>query len=151
MRSSDIKRICGDRSKFSTWFSVKLQHRQEYGAVVLPHLRGRRNVESLDQGDYEEDGDFRHLARLRAWQDDPEQCHSKSEIRQLVERGVLQLPAKYRVVVILRDIQQLPADEVSRQLGLSVPAVKTRLLRGRLMMRELLSPHFTASTKGAVQ
>jgi RNA polymerase sigma-70 factor (ECF subfamily) len=58
---------------------------------------------------------------------------------------------KYRVVVILRDIQQLSVDEVSRQLGLSVPAVKTRLLRGRLMMREWLSLHFTASTKGAVR
>jgi len=88
---------------------------------------------------------------VRAWQDNPEQRHSKSEIRELVERGLLQLPAKYRVVVILRDIQQLSADEVSRELGLSVPAVKTRLLRGRLMMREWLSPHFTVSTKGAVQ
>ena len=61
------------------------------------------------------------------------------------------LPAKYRVVVVLRDIEQLSTDEVARELGLSVPAVKTRLLRGRLMLREWLSPHFTASTKGAVQ
>ena len=132
------------RSKFSTWLVSIARN------TALVHLRGRRNVESLDQSDYEEDGDFRPR-QVRAWQDDPEQCHSKSEIRQLVERGLLQLPAKYRVVVILRDIQQLSADEVSRQLGLSVPAIKTRLLRGRLMMRELLSPHFTASTKGAVQ
>jgi RNA polymerase sigma-70 factor (ECF subfamily) len=132
------------RSKFSTWLVSIARN------TALLHLRGRRNVESLDQSDYEEDGDFRPR-QVRAWQDDPEQCHSKSEIRQLVERGLLQLPAKYRVVVILRDIQQLSADEVSRQLGLSVPAVKTRLLRGRLMMREWLSPHFTVSTKGAVQ
>jgi RNA polymerase sigma-70 factor (ECF subfamily) len=132
------------RAKFSTWLVSIARN------TALVRLRGRRNVESLDQSDYEEDGDFRPR-QVRAWQDDPEQSHSKSEIRQLVERGLLQLPAKYRVVVILRDIQQLSADEVSRQLGLSVPAVKTRLLRGRLMMRELLSPHFTASSKGAVQ
>jgi RNA polymerase sigma-70 factor (ECF subfamily) len=52
--------------------------------------------------------------------------------------------------VMLRDIEQLSADEVARQLGLSIPAVKTRLLRGRLMLREWLSPHFTTSAKGAV-
>jgi RNA polymerase sigma-70 factor (ECF subfamily) len=63
----------------------------------------------------------------------------------------LQLPAKYRVVVILRDVQQLSADEVSRHLGLSVPAVKTRLLRGRLMLREWLSPYFTTSVREAAQ
>jgi RNA polymerase sigma-70 factor (ECF subfamily) len=132
------------RAKFSTWLVSIARN------TALLHLRGRRNFESLDQSDYEEDGDFRPR-QVRSWQDNPEQSHSKSEIRQLVEKGVLQLPAKYRVVVILRDIQQLSADEVSRQLGLSVPAVKTRLLRGRLMLREWLSPHFTASTKGAVQ
>jgi RNA polymerase sigma-70 factor (ECF subfamily) len=141
-----FKHISGfqGRSKFSTWLVSIARN------TALLHLRGRRNVESLDQSDYQEDGDFRPR-QVRAWQDDPEQCHSKSEIRQLVEKGLLQLPAKYRVVVILRDIQQLPADEVSRQLGLSIPAVKTRLLRGRLMMREWLSPHFAVSTKGAVQ
>jgi len=64
---------------------------------------------------------------------------------------MLGLPAKYRVVVVLRDMEQLSTDEVARELGLSVPAVKTRLLRGRLMLREWLSPHFTASTKGAVK
>jgi len=72
-------------------------------------------------------------------------------MRQLVERGLLQLPAKYRVVVMLRDIEQLSADDVARQLGLSVTAVKTRLLRGRLMLREWLSPYVTATYKGAAQ
>jgi RNA polymerase sigma-70 factor (ECF subfamily) len=72
-------------------------------------------------------------------------------MQQLVERAILALPASYRVVVMLRDIQQLSTDEVARQLGLSVPAVKTRLLRGRLMLREWLSPHFTTTVRGAVQ
>jgi len=54
----------------------------------------------------------------------PEELYSKSEMRQLVERGILALPANYRVVVMLRDIQQLSTDELPRQLGLSVPAVR---------------------------
>ena len=143
---SAFKHIGGfqGRSKFSTWLVSIARN------TALQRLRRRKNVESLDEGEYEEDRDFRPR-QVRAWQDNPEQCYSKSEIRQLVERGILALPAKYRVVVMLRDIEQLSTDEVARQLGLSVPAVKTRLLRGRLMLREWLSPHFTTSTKGAAQ
>ena len=143
---SAFKHISGfqGRSKFSTWLVSIARN------TALQHLRGRKNVESLDEGEYKEDRDFRPR-QVRAWQANPEQCHSKTEIRQLVEAGILALPTKFRVVVMLRDIEQLSTDEVARQLGLSVPAVKTRLLRGRLMLREWLSPHFTASTRGAAQ
>lgn len=143
---SAFKHISGfqGRSKFSTWLVSIARN------TALQSLRGRKNVDSLDGGEYEEDRDFRPR-QIKAWQDNPEQCHSKAEIRQLVERGLLQLPAKYRVVVMLRDIEQLSGDDVSRQLGLSVPTVKTRLLRGRLMLREWLSPHLTTSYKGAAQ
>jgi RNA polymerase sigma-70 factor (ECF subfamily) len=141
---SAFKHIGGfqGRSKFSTWLVSITRN------TALQHLRGRKYVESLDEGEYEEDRDFRPR-QVRAWQDNPEQCYSNSEIRQLVERGILQLPRKLRVVVMLRDIQQLSTDEVARQLGLSVPAVKTRLLRGRLMLREWLSPHFTTGVRRA--
>jgi RNA polymerase sigma-70 factor (ECF subfamily) len=143
---SAFKHISGfqGRAKFSTWLVSIARN------TALQRLRSRKNVESLDEGKYEEDRDFRPR-QVRAWQDNPEQCFSKSEMRQLVETGILALPPKFRVVVMLRDIELLSADEVARQLGLSVPAVKTRLLRGRLMLREWLSPHFTTSTKGATQ
>ena len=132
------------RSKFSTWLVSIARN------TALQGLRGRKSIESLDQSGNEEDQDFRPR-QVRAWQDNPEQCHSKSEIRQLVERGILGLPAKYRVVVMLRDIEQLSTDDVARQLGLSVPAVKVRLLRGRLMLREWLAPHLMTGTKGAAR
>src|SRR6266436_4638122 len=130
------------RSKFSTWLVSIARN------TAFQCLRGRREVESLDEGECEEDHDFRPR-QVRAWQDNPEQCCSKSEIRQLVEKGISGLPPKYRVVVMLRDVEQLSTDEVARQLGLSVPAVKVRLLRGRLMLREWLSPHFATSVKRA--
>ena len=132
------------RSKFSTWLVTIARN------AAFQTLRGRKNVESLDESEHDENGDFRPR-QVRAWQDNPEQCHSKAEIRQLVETGILALPTKYRVVVVLRDIEHLSGDEVARQLGLSIPAVKTRLLRGRLMLREWLSPHLTTSYKGADQ
>jgi len=129
------------RSKFSTWL-VSIARNS-----ALQRLRHRRDFESLDEG---EDGDFRPR-QVRAWQDDPEQFYSKSQMRQLVEKGIMGLPVNYRVVVMLRDIQQLSTEEVAQQLGLSVPAVKTRLLRGRLMLREWLSPHFTTRVRGTAQ
>jgi RNA polymerase sigma-70 factor, ECF subfamily len=143
---SAFKHIGGfqGRSKFSTWLVSIARN------AALQRLRGRRNVESLDQNDSQEDRDFRPR-QIAAWQENPEQNHSKSEIRQLVERGLLQLPAKYRIIVMLRDIEQLSTDDVARQLGLSVPAAKTRLLRGRLMLREWLAPRLTTSARGAAQ
>ncbi len=127
------------RSKFSTWLVSIARN------TALEHLRGRKDMESLDDDGYGEDQDFRPR-QVRAWEDNPEQCYSNAETRQLIERGILELPTKYREVVMLRDIQQLTTDETARQLGLSVPAVKVRLLRARLMLREWLSPYFTTSS-----
>jgi RNA polymerase sigma-70 factor (ECF subfamily) len=135
---SAFKHIGGfqGRSKFSTWLVSIARN------TALQRLRNRKNLESLDEVDHE--GDFRPR-QIRDWHDDPEQLYSESEIRGLVEKGILGLPAKYRVALMLRDIEQLSTEEVARQLGLSVPALKARVLRGRLMLREFLAPHFTAS------
>src|SRR5712664_151769 len=132
------------RSKFSTWLVSIARN------TAFQRLRRGKHFESLDETVCNEEQDFRPR-QVKAWQDNPEELYSKSEMRQLVERGILALPANYPVVVMLRDIQQLSTDEVARQLGLSVPAVKTRLLRGRLMPREWLSPHFANRVKGIAQ
>jgi len=130
------------RSKFSTWLVSIARN------TALQRLRDRKDMESLDEGALEGEEEFRPR-QVRAWQDNPEQMYSESERRQLVERGIMGLPAKYRVVLMLRDIEQLSTDEVAQNLGLSVPALKARLFRGRLMLRELLSPHFTARAERA--
>jgi RNA polymerase sigma-70 factor (ECF subfamily) len=131
-----IKRFEG-RSKFSTWLVSIARN------TALQRLRDRKDMQSLDESP-EGEGEFRPR-QIRAWQDNPEQIHSKSETKKLVEKSILGLPSKYRIVVMLRDIEQLSTEEVARQLGLTVPALKARLLRGRLMLRESLAPHFAAS------
>ena len=134
---SAFKHIAGfqGRSKFSTWLVSIARN------TALQRLRDRKNTESLDEGAFAEE-EFRPR-QVRPWRDNPEQAYSEAEIRHLVEQGVMRLPAKYRVVVMLRDIERLSADEVAQELGISVPALKARLLRGRLMLRESLSAYFT--------
>jgi RNA polymerase sigma-70 factor (ECF subfamily) len=123
------------RSKFSTWLVSIASN------TGLQRLRERKNLESLDEGS----GDEGFCPRqVRAWTDNPEQIYAKTEMRDLVENGVRQLPAKYRVVVMLRDIEQLSTEEAAAALGLGIPAFKARLIRGRLMLREALAPHFVA-------
>lgn len=130
------------RSKFSTWLLSIASN------TGLQRLRDRKHFESLDEGgDSEETYQPR---QIRAWTDDPEQLHSKSEMRSLVESSVMKLPAKYRVVVILRDVEQLSAGEAAAVLGLGIPALKSRLLRGRLMLREALAPHFSKGAREVV-
>ena len=129
------------RSRFSTWLVSIASN------TGLQRLRERRQVESLDEdpSDHEE---FRPR-QIRAWGDDPEEMYSKAERRTLVEQAISRLPAKYRVVLVLRDVQQLSTDEAAAALGLSVPALKARVLRGRLMLREALAPHFMEGAQSA--
>jgi RNA polymerase sigma-70 factor (ECF subfamily) len=123
------------RSKFSTWLVSITRN------TALQRLRDRREMESLDEQGHESEAEFRPR-QVRAWGDDPERMYSQSETQQIVQKAIMGLPANYRVAVILRDVEQFRTDEVAKQLGLSVPALKARLLRGRLMLREALSPYF---------
>ena len=127
------------RSKFSTWLVSIASN------TGLQRLRERRNLESLDDGG--EDEEFRPR-QIRAWTDNPEQVYAKTEMRALVENGVRSLPTKYRVVLVLRDLEQLSTEEAAAALGLGIPALKARLIRGRLMLREALSPHFAEGALG---
>jgi RNA polymerase sigma-70 factor (ECF subfamily) len=129
------------RSKFSTWLVSIAAN------TGLQRLRERRRFESLDEEAPESDEGFRPR-QVRAWTEDPEQLCSQAERRALVEKSVMQLPAKYRVVVMLRDIEQLSAEETAAALGIGIPALKSRLLRGRLMVREALAPHFGDRPRG---
>ena len=123
------------RSKFSTWLLMIASN------TGLQRLRDRRPSESLDDGGTGPEEDFRPR-QVRTWADNPEEMYSAAERRRLVEEGMLRLPAKYRVVLILRDIEQLSTEDTAIALGLGIPAIKSRLCRARLMLREALAPHF---------
>lgn len=128
------------RSKFSTWLVTIASN------TGLQRLRERRRIESLDDAKAEADEEFRPR-QIGAWADNPEQLYSQAERRSLVEGGLMKLPPKYRVVLVLRDIEQLSGEAAAAVLGLGIPALKARLFRARLMLREALSVHFARSAK----
>lgn len=72
---------------------------------------------------------------------DPETVAMTAELRQALETGVAALPPSYRIVLVLRDIEGFSAEEVAEILELSVPAVKSRLHRARLFLRQQLAEH----------
>lgn len=77
--------------------------------------------------------------RYEPWKSNPEQLYGKQEIHQIVEDAIQSLPEIYREAFILRDVEELSAEEAAEVLGISVPALKSRLLRARLVMRETLA------------
>ncbi len=120
------------RSKFSTWLTSIASN------TALQWLREESRWECVDEGLGETE--FRPR-ELRAWDADPERLYSQAERHKLVESGLRQLPSKYRVVLVLRDIEQLSTEQAAIVLGLTTPALKARLFRARIMLREVLSPH----------
>jgi RNA polymerase sigma-70 factor (ECF subfamily) len=80
--------------------------------------------------------------RHESWKSNPEQLYGKQEIHKIVEDAIRLLPEIYREAFILRDVEELSAEEAAEVLGITVPALKSRLLRARLMMRETLAEKF---------
>jgi len=80
--------------------------------------------------------------RYESWKCNPEQLYGKQEIHRIVEGAIQSLPEIYREVFVLRDVEELNAEEAAEALGITVPALKSRLLRARLMLRETLAEKF---------
>lgn len=109
-------------------------------------LRRRKNhghlYESLDES-AQEDTEGGFMPRQFAdWRDIPSDILEKAEVRRAVEQALLTVAEKYRDVFLLRDMEQMSVEETAQVLGISPSAVKTRLHRARLQMRELLTPVF---------
>jgi RNA polymerase sigma-70 factor (ECF subfamily) len=75
-------------------------------------------------------------------QDRPEQRVLQGETRWLIEQAIDRLPEMYRDAFVLSDIEGLSNAEIQEVLGLSLAAVKSRLHRARLLLRDALAPHF---------
>ena len=131
-----------EQSKFYTWL-VRIAVNES-----LMRLRKRRTgrMVSIDEDVETEEGSMpRDLAE---WRPDPEMMYGQSELAEILRKTIQGLPPGFRVVFVLRDVEGLSTEETAETLGLSVPAVKSRLLRARLQLRERLSRYFRKNEDG---
>lgn len=138
----NMDRFRGD-SKFSTWiFRIATNH-------ALMRLRREKSqpVRSLDAPiSLEQDIVLPQLVDEDA---DISQFYEKKEFMSLLEQAVMELPYIYRLVFILRDLEGFSNGEVAEMLNLSIPAVKSRVLRARLHLRERLSEKLEGGKENA--
>lgn len=123
-------------SKFYTWL-VRIAVNQS-----LMKLRKRRGDRLVSLDEPFDTGEETVTREIAVWEENPEHTYSREEIREILERAVEGLPPIFRTVFVLRDIEELSTEETAATLNLSVPAVKSRLLRARLRLREKLTRYF---------
>ena len=121
-------------ARFSTWLiqitvnEARMRQRRERSHKMEPitdHQDEEGNYTPRDFAD---------------WREIPSETLERTEVREKLTEALAELGQKYREVFVLRDMQQLSIDQTAKILNISAAAVKTRLLRARLMLRDLLSP-----------
>jgi RNA polymerase sigma-70 factor (ECF subfamily) len=107
---------------------------------ALGRLRRRRiTVDLKDIDTINDQGEARVIYLPSAHQDsDPETATARAEVRRLLERAMDELPAPFRMVLVLRDIEEMSTEETASHLGLRPETVKTRLHRARRLLRQSL-------------
>jgi RNA polymerase sigma-70 factor, ECF subfamily len=109
---------------------------------ALMKLRRRKTDKSVSLDETIDTGEDTMVREIAAWDEDPEQRFSRDELGDILDKAVEGLDPPYRSVFVLRDMDELSTEETAEALGLSVPAVKSRLLRARLQLREKLTRYF---------
>ena len=123
-------------SKFYTWI-VRIAVNQ-----ALMKLRRRKSDKAVSLDETIDTGEDNLVREIAAWDENAEQRYSREEIGGILDSAVQSLEPLYRSVFVLRDIEDLSTEETAEALELSVPAVKSRLLRARLQLREKLTRYF---------
>jgi RNA polymerase sigma-70 factor (ECF subfamily) len=125
-------------SRFYTWL-VRIAVNQ-----ALMKLRKRRpNVVSIDEE--VNTGEDLIPREIEDWGPSPEDRYKQTELSDILSEAITDLDPSFRIVFQLRDIEELSTEETAEALGLSIPAVKSRLLRARLKLRQKLNKYFRRS------
>ncbi|MGB7290731.1 MAG: sigma-70 family RNA polymerase sigma factor [Thermodesulfobacteriota bacterium] len=133
-----------EESKFSSWL-----YRVVANASYM-HLRKNKRYNNdiiLDNyAPYDEDGSLRGI-KDKDWSSRPDNVLFSQESLEIIEKAIDELPDSYRLVIILRDIEGFSNEEVAETLNLSLQALKSRLHRARLVLRDKISDYFFESKK----
>jgi RNA polymerase sigma-70 factor, ECF subfamily len=134
------------RSKFTTWLysivtnSCRMKRRQrkiDHASISIDAPQGFHD-------DRESDDEGRTIQTIPSWKETPIDTIMDKELRTILNTTIEKLPYDYRIVFVLRDVEGLSAQETGKILKLSIPAVKSRLRRARVFLRERLNPYMTS-------
>lgn len=134
-----------EQSKFYTWL-VRIAVNE-----ALMRLRKRRNGRIVSLDEEVETAEGTMPREVADWSPNPEQLYGQSELGDILRKTIQGLPPGFRTVFVLRDVEGLSTEETAEMMGLSVPAVKSRLLRARLQLRERLAKYFKSTKNGEGQ
>jgi RNA polymerase sigma-70 factor, ECF subfamily len=121
-------------SRFSTWLiqitvnEARMRRRKEHAEITEPIVDRQDEEGNYTPHDFAD------------WREIPLETLERKEVRQKLAEALASLGEKYREVFVLRDMEQMSIEETAKALGISTASVKTRLLRARLMLRDLLAP-----------
>lgn len=133
---ANLRKFRGE-ARFSTWLiQITVNEARMRIRKARPHL-----MQSIDEDPDEGNYTPRDFAD---WREIPSEALERKEIREKLADALASLGQIYREVFVMRDVQNLSIDETAKSLGISTASVKTRLLRARLMLRDLLAPGFGA-------
>jgi RNA polymerase sigma-70 factor, ECF subfamily len=124
-----------EQSKFYTWL-VRIAVNE-----ALMKLRKRKSGKVFSLDEAVDTGEETVAREIAVW-DSPEERYSQEELRKILREAVDSLAPIFKTVFVLRDMDELSTEETAEALGISVPAVKSRLLRARLQLRDKLTRFF---------
>ena len=123
-------------SKFYTWL-VRISVNE-----ALMKLRKRKTDKTVPLDEPMDTGEETVQREIAVWEGNPEDRYSQEELHGILEEAIDSLKPVYRTVFVLRDVEEMSTEETAEALNLSIPAVKSRLLRARLQLRERLTRMF---------
>jgi RNA polymerase sigma-70 factor (ECF subfamily) len=112
---------------------------------ALKFLRKKRTVKMISMSEMASEdgyGDVPHPEFIAPWSQTADEIVQQAEVQAELEKALLELDDKYRLVFVLRDVEGLSVRETSQALDLTESTVKVRLLRARLALREHLTRRF---------
>jgi len=127
------------RATLRTWL-----YRIAYNNAMMRLRRSGPEFVSMDEA-LEPEAGAPVPQQLFDWSRVPEQDLEKAELRAEMEKAIHELPEKLRAVFVMRELEELSTEETAQALGMKTEAVKTRLHRARLRLRERLSNYFASS------
>lgn len=127
-------------SKFSSWL-YRITANSAY-MFIRSQKKHENNLSLEGYSPYDEEGTLMGKIMYKDWSSRPDIIIFNKESIKIIEESINELPESYRAVFHLRDIEGLTNEEVADVLEISVPAVKSRLHRARLFLRDKLSDYF---------